>query len=493
LFHPVLRLSYEVTREVHRGLVSLAVLVVLCAVAAPAAASTAQLVDVVLPPYCKYNPPNVPCLPGSAKALVYRAGAGEANRVSLTGTREELRIGDPAAVIEPGPGCSRIDHHSVRCSAPEIGIDRVYIATASGADTVRSKLDTIGAGYYGEVLVDGGHGNDRLVGGAGRDRLYGGKGDDVLRGRGGDDQLFDASPQRTLRSGDPSPFEIDEGVHSHALVDPGPGRDSFDGGDGGGDRVSYAARSAGVRVDLANTAAIGGARGERDSVRGVEGTVGGAGNDRLAGNRRNNELDGGAGDDRIVGRHGADFIEAGSGRNVVVAGPGDDQINAHYRSSDEGADRFFCGTGRDSPSWLFPSDFVSDDCESLGFNFLGAQGLFGGGAESLLPLRAGYAPFVLSAPELWCYFVANPSGCRLTLALRVDGPAARGGTAPVRGTLLGSQSYTFSPDERKGVLLRLSPGGLETLRRHGALRVRVTASEGGGQPSAGYLTVLRAP
>jgi hypothetical protein len=480
------------TREAHRGLVSLAVLVVLCAVAGPAAASTAQLVDVVLPPYCKYNPPDVPCLPGSAKVLVYQAGAGEANRVSLTGTREEVRIGDRAAVIEPGPGCSRIDRHSVRCSEAENGLERVYVATASGADTVRSELDTL-AGYPGEVLVDGGGGDDLLVGSARADRLYGGKGDDVLRGRGGDDQLYDASPQRTLRTGDPSPFAIDEGMSALALVDPGPGRDSFDGGDGGGDRVSYAERSAGVRVDLANTAAIGGARGERDSVRGVEGTVGGAGDDRLAGNRRTNELDGGAGDDRIVGRRGADFIEAGSGRNVIVTGPGGDQINAHYRPSDEGADRFFCGAGRDSVSWIFASDFVNDDCESLQFNFLGAQGLFGGSAESLLPLRAGYPPFVLISPELWCFFIANPSGCQLTLELSVDGPAARGGTAPVRGTLLGSESSTFLPDERKTVILGLSPAGLETLRRHRALRARVTVSEGGAQPSAGYLTVLRTP
>src|SRR5919106_483808 len=92
-----------VDRRLARGWVSVAVLVVLCAMAGPAAASTAQLVDVVLPPYCKYNPPDVPCLPGSAKVLVYQAGADEANVVSVTGAREEVRIGDRAAIIEAGP------------------------------------------------------------------------------------------------------------------------------------------------------------------------------------------------------------------------------------------------------------------------------------------------------------------------------------------------------------------------------------------------------
>ncbi|HZB28538.1 MAG TPA: hypothetical protein VE465_00080, partial [Streptosporangiaceae bacterium] len=191
----------------------------------------------------------------------------------------------------------------MRCSAPETGVERFYIATAAGADTVRFELDADTGGYYGEALLDGGRGGDLLVGGADTDRLYGGKGDDVLRGRGGDDQLYDASPQRALRSGDPSPFRFDEGVIALALADPGAGRDSFDGGRGS-DLVSYAERTAGVKVDLANTAAIAGARGERDSVSGVESTVGGAGNDRLAGNRRSNGLSGGAGDDRILGRRG---------------------------------------------------------------------------------------------------------------------------------------------------------------------------------------------
>src|ERR671914_1019236 len=98
-----------VDRRFARGWVSVAVLVVLCAMAGPAAASTAKLVDVVLPPYCKYNPPGVPCLPGSAPVVVYQAGPGEPNRVSLTGGREEVRISDPAAVISPGAGWLRID------------------------------------------------------------------------------------------------------------------------------------------------------------------------------------------------------------------------------------------------------------------------------------------------------------------------------------------------------------------------------------------------
>jgi len=415
--------------------------------------------------------------------LVYRGGPGEANVVRLTGSGDAARIDDPAAVIDPGDGCSVIDAHSVSCAAPEVGgVYRVYVSTGSGADTISSSLP-------GPVIVDGGPGDDVLLGGPSGDVLYGGTGADALRGGDGADGLYDASPREPLRSGDLDPY-LEETVV--ALADPGRGRDSFDGGRGR-DGVSYDGRSAGVRVDLADTAAVGGARGEHDSVKSVQNAVGGGGDDRLAGNKRSNSLDGAGGGDRIVAGRGNDYIEGGTGRNVIVAGPGDDLINSLYRPSDYGAERTFCGPGLDHVSWTFPSDFVNDDCEALEFNFLREGGLFGGDVRSQLPLRKGGAHLVLVAPELWCYFVANPSGCGLRLDLLVDGPASRRGTAPPRGALLGSQSYTFSPNERKSVSLSVSQAGLRMLRRHRALSVRVRVTEDAPHQPGGYLTVLRTP
>jgi Ca2+-binding RTX toxin-like protein len=455
--------------------------VVVGLLAGPASASTAHFVDVVIPPECKYVPPGFPCLPGSGKVLVYQAGPGEANAVRLSGNADEARIDDPGAVIEPREGCDAIDAHSVRCSAPD-GVYRVFIDTGSGADRITSTL-------IAPAIIDGGPGDDVLVGGSTGERLHGGKGADVVRGGDGSDGLYDASPREPLRSGDLDPYHEETVV---ALADPGRGRDSFDGG-GGSDTLSYAGRSAGVKVDLADTAAVGGARGEHDSVKSVKGAVGGAGDDRLAGNKRSNTLDGAGGDDRIVGRRGNDYIEGGSGRNVIIAGPGEDVINPLYRASDLGAERVFCGADSDRMFWIYPTDFVNDDCEGLEFNFLREGGLFGGSVASRLPLQAGYRPIVLRAAELWCYAAANPSGCHLTLEVRVQGPATRRSTSPPRGTLLGSDRYTFSPGERRGVHLGLSPSGLRVLRRHGALLARVSAIEDSTHPPAGYLTVLRAP
>jgi Ca2+-binding RTX toxin-like protein len=456
--------------------------------AGPAAASTAQLVDVVLPPYCKYNPPGVPCLPGSAPVVVYQAGPGERNRVSLTGGREEVRISDPAAVISTGAGCSPIDRHSVRCSAAQFGIVRLFVATGAGADTVRSGLPARDAEFTNALIVSGGRGDDVLVGGPSGERLYAGSGADVLRGRGGEDLLSDASAPDSLRSGDPSPFLSDEG--SIAVADPGRGRDSFDGGNGRRDIISYEARRTGVRVDLANTAAIGGAPGEHDSVEAVESAVGTAANDRLAGNRRSNWLIGGDGDDRIAGRGRNDSLEGGNGRDVMLGGPGDEQLSF---GGDEAPDRAFCGAGTDSLFGMAPGDFLNDDCERLFFGNFGER-LSGhtGEVRSLLPLRPGQRPLVLSA-LLFCAPFDVHAPCPLELELRVRGPASPHGTAPPPGTLLGSTSEMIALGEAKPVSLEVSPRGLKLLRRHKALRVSVTTN---GEPPfgpAGYLTVLRSP
>jgi hypothetical protein len=179
--------------------------------AAPVSGSTAQLVDVVLPPECKYTPPGGVCPPGSATVLVYQAERGEANRVSVASSAQEFRISDPAAVIQPGRGCTTIDRHRVSCPAPEYSIARVFIDTSNGADIVRSRSASITVGG-GSVTVNAGRGDDVVVGGPFGDELYAGQGADVLRGRGGHDRLYDASPQDPFASGDlvlffPPPYE----------------------------------------------------------------------------------------------------------------------------------------------------------------------------------------------------------------------------------------------------------------------------------------------
>jgi len=131
---------------------------------------------------------------------------------------------------------------------------------------------------------------------------------------------------------------------------------------------------------------------------------------------------------------------------------------------------------------------VGEDCEKLG-NFLP---LAGGFVKPLLPLREGQPPTVVLA-MVDCNL---QSRCQGRLELRVEGPGARGGSAPPRGTLLGCQlSGGPGIGGEMELGLGLSPTGLATVRRFRALRVRVvfTRVDGGASLRAGYVTVLRTP
>jgi hypothetical protein len=225
-------------------------------------------------------------------------------------------------------------------------------------------------------------------------------------------------------------------------------------------------------------------------LRDVESATGTAHDDRLAGNRRSNWLSGDDGDDRIAGRKGNDSLEGGDGGDVMLGGPGDEQMS--LGRADDGPDRASCGAGEDRLFDQAPSDFLDDDCDQLFFDTFGGRLVGGiGGVTSHLPLRTGRPPIVLST-VLSCLPFDRHSPCPLELELRVHGPAVRGGTAPPRGTLLGSSSNTFALGEEKGVNLDVSPTGLEMLRRHRALIVSVTTS-GQAPYGAGYMTVVRTP
>jgi len=103
--------------------------------------------------------------------------------------------------------------------------------------------------------------------------------------------------------------------------------------------VSYAARTAPVRVDLNDDGGDGEA-GEGDLLRSVTGVIGGRGAALLRGDGAANVLDGGPGrdrlyglgavdvldggdsDDRIVGLTGDDVLGGGAGKDVLVGGDG---------------------------------------------------------------------------------------------------------------------------------------------------------------------------
>ena len=154
------------------------------------------------------------------------------------------------------------------------------------------------------------------------DRLYGLRGNDTLNGNSGADVLVGGFGSDLLRGG--SGFDVLVG---------GAGADTLDGGTGF-DFASYQTSAGAVTVDLLrpdlNTGHASG-----DSLVGIEGLIGGLGDDALYGNEDGNRLAGGNGDDLLVGRGGRDFMlggtgndfyRGGSGSDVFYLGPGIDRV-----------------------------------------------------------------------------------------------------------------------------------------------------------------------
>ncbi len=92
-----------------------------------------------------------------------------------------------------------------------------------------------------------------------------------------------------------------------------------------------------VFVTLNNKRRDDGDNGERDLVLGVEHVRGGAGDDAIVGNSKENEIEAGAGDDVVRGNGGRDMLS------------GDSDRGCSFRSSLGGGDeRLYGGRGRDS-------------------------------------------------------------------------------------------------------------------------------------------------
>ncbi|MBF0306263.1 MAG: hypothetical protein HQL41_11505 [Alphaproteobacteria bacterium] len=153
-------------------------------------------------------------------------------------------------------------------------------------------VDASAVGGFG-VLVDasaratGVH----VTGGGGADTLKGGAGDDSVAAGGGDDQIIGGS---------------------------GLGNDTYAGG-AGNDSVHYTSTTLGVAVSLLAGTAVGAEIGS-DTLSGIEGVLGGTGNDTLTGGAGNDYFYGDAGHDNFV------FAAANWGGDTIDGAAGSDQL-----------------------------------------------------------------------------------------------------------------------------------------------------------------------
>jgi Ca2+-binding RTX toxin-like protein len=416
------------------------------------------------------------CPPNYGERLVVRGGSGEANRLSVAqGAAGEFLVSDAGAALRAGPGCAPAGEQLVACptSTPRLV---AFVFGGDRGDTVTSLV---------AVNVDGGGGNDLLVGSPYADALFGGEGRDVVRGSTGDDVLRDGRLPGLL------PADQFEGRFFPPLPVPtarvAPERDFYDGGPGT-DTLGYEGRRRGVIADLARTDRHAGARGEGDSLRGLERLEGGNGGDVLLGNDLANSLLGGDGDDRIFGRAGDDDLALGAGSNRARGDAGDDTIGSLREDLLIDRQRVACGLGRDRVADMFRNDFAEDDCETIviaEFHEL----------QALLPPASWERPplATYSTTPVDCF----AAECRLSLEARLARSPSRR-RPDLEGLLLGRASATIPFRGITTLTVQLSARGSRLLRRYRSLLVRlsltnVVPDQPRFRAAGAYLTHLRAP
>jgi hypothetical protein len=371
---------------------------------------------------------------------IYAAGDGEANRVAIEfeGRGRNFTVSDPGATIVAGDGCESIDAHTAHCVAPP----REYPGLPPAPEELRwIRKMTVTLGDMDDRFTSSAYVIDGVT-------VDGGPGDDVLRGRGSVDRLDGAGGRDRLFGGE----------NDDTLIDGDRGSDHLDGGNSHDDFLSYEHRAAGVSVDLGR-----GRSGEGDALAGLEGVIGGAGDDRIRGTDGEDSIVSGAGDDTIAALGGHDSVAAGDGDDVVAGGDGHDTLDGG-----RGADRAACGRGRDTVSGTVGREFVGHLCESITVD-----------AELTIPAQ----PARVSRGAVWlaarCPRADGSTPCRGTFTLRSRG-------------LLGRAE--FSLDGPEAVPLQLTRRGRRAIRRPRGVVAHVSfraAAPNGWSGRAGWAIRLR--
>jgi serralysin len=253
-----------------------------------------------------------------------------------------------------------------------VGADRLFGGNDASVDYARyddsnygnltirldaSNLNTGAAAgdvYNGIEGLVGGAGNDTVVGNGSANYLFGAGGNDMIYGQAGADYLNGGAGTNNLWGG--------AGADNHV----------------GGAGIDYAryddANHGNLTIRLDVPAANVGAVAVGDTYSGIEGLVGGVGNDTVVGNSLANYLFGAAGNDNVYGQAGADYLNGGTGTNQLWGGAG--------------ADQHIGGTGidyarYDDANWgnltiRLDAPAANAGAVALGDTYTGIEGLVGG-------------------------------------------------------------------------------------------------------------------
>jgi Ca2+-binding RTX toxin-like protein len=262
--------------------------------------------------------------------LVYVAAPGEVNTPAITRDKaaRTVTITDPGATITATDKACTLASGVVTCA--ERKFSRLDFRLGDMDDTLVFEDDFDEAGKNLIDAVDTGPGADSADVAA--SRVDGGEGDDeivnrnfsVIRGGAGDDRLSLLSDRGTVLGG--PGVDTLTGDDEFQTFAGGPGVDTIDAGTGEGQIVSFAGTAEPVVADVGADGPMGPAA-EQDMVSGVDGVIGGDGDDVLTGDDRGNRITGGPGDDALTGNGGDDELSAGKGTDQVDGGDGEDEID----------------------------------------------------------------------------------------------------------------------------------------------------------------------
>lgn len=226
--------------------------------------------------------------------------------------------------------------------------DRIYADGGSDDfenDNAQGGLGDTVFGYYGDDIIRGEGGDDKLWGGTGNngslisifeqqqqyvndgnDTLIGGDGDDMLKGESGDDYLNGDSKVRDVNDNFIFKYAGNDtlyGGDGDDLLEGGFGNDALYG-ENGNDRLSSGDGSDSLDGGTGDDVLIG--EGGNDTLNGQDG------NDVLVGDGGggvggNDVLVGAAGNDALYGQEGNDSLYGGLGNDTLQGGLGDDLLN----------------------------------------------------------------------------------------------------------------------------------------------------------------------